>query len=827
MKREAKKTKGLNLWLVGLMAFFALFGLSCAGDDDDGLFSSLNAPELDANYWDHGMVNVTGNTVTTKVYSMLPDAWRSNSKIHKGPGGVRIDDYMFYFDTKSPSVLTVRNITSGITKDLSKKAAYYRGIIMAELLMGRDIWTVLRGFTKNGTDEYGEPAYKVSYRLISRSGYGTMKYFEVNVIEAFEQGNELALESIANVQFPTHDGLISLIRVPSLEPNPQSENFGCNDFAAVVYANHNEVRWLNTRYIQFDPSLVDLNQPSHAWVYQPVCKYETFATFGPKVKTKWIGIISNISATLKIDSNGRYCVAIAVTCRDRFKTVNGYFSFVGSTLETYAVTYDFVSKKYGLQHVLENRDLIWVNYRGINRFLPTFDNSHGTIIATYAKGIDGENEAKQILSFIGYRKIGEGTKDEYEALWIYDRVTFVPSAVYDWSESELSKYGIAPEVMINTADKRAGEGSIVQGMVLSVPPNKAYSDVIKPIGEEVDKYASVKFTNTITSTLTTGTKTTTGAGIDFQLGAIAGVFPAAYTASAAWSYTKGTTKTTTLKYRSDWWLQDCRGNLVITLDPNITLKSAVLSGIDAHGGRYNVRYHGQPETGKAYAITTAVMGERIVFNYRYGITDQPGYDLNSQKDAPLKPLVLTQGMTLYRVDQIRVDGEGPYTSYNRIIDSLKYFSGAGAGKIIPVIAMGNTFVGSDAGVSSEVEISEKLTTTTEATQSWSGSMSAGKEAIVSMKVTVNGEFCVSVSNSKEDKVGWIVAYIKELTNKGVFKVLPDVFWIPVSKLKAKYGTRKPEGLPENRDLEFIPDYMWNNDMNYWLLAYTDIRVEEF
>lgn len=826
MELKMKKTKIRNLWLAGFMAFVAFFALSCAGDDDDAPLSTPNAPKLDVNYWDNGMVNVTGNTVTTKVYSMLPGAWHSDSKIHKGPGGVRIDNYMFYFDTRTPSVLTVKNMTSGVTKDLSKKAQYYREIIMAELLMDRNIWTVLRGFTKNGTDEDGKPAYKERYRLVSRSGNGTMKYFEVNVTEALEQGKELALEGIANVQFPSHDRLISLIRVPSLEPNPQSENFGCNDFAAVVYADNNNARVLITRYIQFDPSLVDLNQPPHSWVYQQHCKYETYA-MSPKYKWTWIDIISNISATTKIDSNGRYCVAIAVTCWDRFKTLNGYFNFVGSTLETYAITYDFINKKYGLQHVEENRDLIWRNYRGYSGYLPTFDTSHSTIIATYAKGVDGINEAKQILSFIGYRKINEGKKDEYEALEIRDRVVFPSSAVYDWSESELGKYGIDPEVMINAADKTAGEGSIVQGMVLSVPQNKAYSDVIKPIGEQVDKYASVQFTNTITSTLSTGTKTTTGGGIDLQLGGIKGVFPAALAASTLWSYTEGTTKTTALKYSTDWWLQDCRGNLIITLDPDITLKSSLLFGIDGHGGRHNVRYHGQPETGKAYAITTAVMGEIVAFDYRYGITDQPGFDLNSQKDEPLKPLVLTQGMTPYRVDQFRVGGEGPYTSYNRIIDSLKYFSGTGAEKIIPVIARGNSYVGSDAGAASKVEIFEALTTTTETTQSWSGSMSAGKDAIVSMTVTVNGEFCVSVSNSKEEKVGWIVAYLKELTSKGVIKVIPDVFWIPVSKLKAKYGTRKPEGLPENRDLEFIPDYMWNNNMDYWLLAYTNIKMEEF
>ena len=207
-------------------------------------------------------------------------------------------------------------------------------------------------------------------------------------------------------------------------------------------------------------------------------------------------------------------------------------------------------------------------------------------------------------------------------------------------------------------------------------------------------------------------------------------------------------------------------------------------------------------------------------NYRYGITDTPGYDLNSPSQDKLKRLTLTEGMTPYRVDQTDTG-----MSYMNIINSLVYLSSEGGGKIIPVIAKGNSYVGSDAGSSSQIEIFQEIAATTEATQSWKCSMTLGVENIASVTGTVNGEFNVSESNSTAKTVGWIVKYLKELKEEGVVKVLPDVFWIPVAKLKAKYGTREPAGFPGNQNLKLIPDYMWRNNMDYWLLAYTNIKVE--
>ena len=41
-----------------------------------------------------------------------------------------------------------------------------------------------------------------------------------------------------------------------------------------------------------------------------------------------------------------------------------------------------------------------------------------------------------------------------------------------------------------------------------------------------------------------------------------------------------------------------------------------------------------------------------------------------------------------------------------------------------------------------------------------------------------------------------------------------MYWISVSELKAKYSDRTSKV-----DLTFIPDYMWDNSMDYWLMAY--------
>jgi len=246
--------------------------------------------------------------------------------------------------------------------------------------------------------------------------------------------------------------------------------------------------------------------------------------------------------------------------------------------------------------------------------------------------------------------------------------------------------------------------------------------------------------------------------VDIQLGGIVKFPSFALAASAASSYTEDTKKTTSLFYESAWFLEDFRGSLIVTLEPTITLKCSVLQGLKDYPEletRSNVKYYNEPATDKAYVITTAVMGEKNIFDYYYGITDQPGYSLNSPSESNIKPLVLTQGMIPYRVDQTE-DG----SAYMNIIKSLKYFSSSEAGSILPVIAEGNSYVGSDAGSQSRVEIKKIMEKTTETSQSWSGSMTVGAENIISVKQTVNGEFSVSLQNKYETAVGWIVKYLK-------------------------------------------------------------------
>lgn len=479
------------------------------------------------------------------------------------------------------------------------------------------------------------------------------------------------------------------------------------------------------------------------------------------------------------------------------------------------MSYDPGTFKYGLKLARNQQTTDWLNDWNVDKYPPSFVVSHYTTLASWAKPIAGRDLAYQVTGFIG---IKEQDKKDVFAI----RSEFLKDAVFDWSRELLDQYGIDPEVNLSEAQKATGEGDIVQGMILSVPPNKAYQGKFKPIGEQVDPYADTSFTNSIRSTFTCGTKSTTGARVDIQLGGIVKFPSFALAASAASSYTEDTKKTTSLFYESAWFLEDFRGSLIVTLEPTITLKCSVLQGLKDYPEletRSNVKYYNEPATDKAYVITTAVMGEKNIFDYYYGITDQPGYSLNSPSESNIKPLVLTQGMIPYRVDQTE-DG----SAYMNIIKSLKYFSSSEAGSILPVIAEGNSYVGSDAGSQSRVEIKKIMEKTTETSQSWSGSMTVGAENIISVKQTVNGEFSVSLQNKYETAVGWIVKYLKQLTEQGVFKVRPQVYWIPVGKLKAKYGTREPSGLGEGYSLKFIPDYMWNNDMDYWLLAYGDMKV---
>lgn len=164
MEISTKKSQSLNPWLVCLMLLCAFFSVSCAGDGDDGEFETLSAASLDPNYMDHGLVNVTGNTITTKIRTRLPHQWKNGAEVASGPGGVRIDTYMFYFDTTS-FVLKVKDLRSGVSKDLKANAEYYRKLIGADRILGRNIWTMLRGFVNNQTGD-AENAMRETYRLL-------------------------------------------------------------------------------------------------------------------------------------------------------------------------------------------------------------------------------------------------------------------------------------------------------------------------------------------------------------------------------------------------------------------------------------------------------------------------------------------------------------------------------------------------------------------------------------------------------------------------------------------------------------------------------------
>ncbi|MCF8127597.1 MAG: hypothetical protein K9N10_03710 [Deltaproteobacteria bacterium] len=811
----------MRLCIVGILLLGTFFILGCAEDTDDEE-TILGSPSLDPNYLDYGMVNIKGNTGTTKACRFSVSKWDSDANYARYAGGVNVDEFMFYFSTKSPSVLKVQDMNSGVSKDLAKKRDEYVKLINAQTLEGKNIWTVIRGFVNDGSGEAAR--YVARYRLLVRSYSGTIKYFDINVEEAFEKGKDLAVSSVGSVQFTNPNSVISLIRVPSLEPNPDSENFGCNDFAIVVQRGSGD-RDLFNRSMQFDPQLVDPRQPAKEWMYQPICD-----NFYYRDK-KYIGDISNISATSRIDRNGNYCILIAATCWAHQEIQEDilkyrYYSFVGSNAVEYYVTY--ADGRYGLRHRQDYKNIIWLKDWGRKEYPKTFDMSHYTFLATFAREIAGYNLAEQRGAFIGFG-VKQVDKKDVPALKV--RKDLARQAVFDWSEGILTEYGIDPKVELSEAQYRAGEGHIVQGMVLSVPPNAGYEDKFEPVGQAVDPYASVTFTNTITSEITSGTTQTTGGQVNTQLGGICGFPFFALGASTSWSYTQGTQKSTSLKYHSDWSLRDFRGSLIISLEPQITLKSAVLQGAGQtdYRPRSNVKYVNQAETEKAYAVTTAVLGRKPVFDYHYGITDQPGYSLIKPEQEPLRPLVLTQGMLPYRVDQTETG-----SNYMRLINSLRYFSSEKSNFVLPVLAEGNTWVGSDAGSASNVLLREKMKEITRTVQSWSGSMTVGKFGIISVTASVHGEFSVSLENTYENSTGWVVRYIKALTSKGNFKVIPDVYWVPVSRLKARYGTREPKyepgqngaKIPENVSLKFIPDYMWNNNMDYWLLAYTDMKVQE-
>ncbi len=700
--------------------------------------------KIDVNYSDHGLVDLNGKVVTTKRISYLANDLSGNGrepvKRDDSKIGVKIGDYLFRVDTDS--VFTVKDTKSGVVKKVALP-------ITVENVNGSTLYTVLQG------QSYDHPVYK----LLVKTNCGTVIYFETNIYKAFENGEKLAVsEAYPYGEHKINGKLLSLIRVPSLDPNYNANMFNNEDFAIAVYDPYNSASdEVYIRTFQFNQE----NQTGQ------ITKEKCFPDFIPPL---FPAELSVISATTRVNKDGIYCVVI------------GFSSFHNVSMDQYA---QMRIVEYGIE--FDGKYSLDLNSRAvIDKELPVkynpFNSAHfGTVVTNSYKNASSNRGYQQLAIWIP----GYNPGDE----WLYIDSISLGDAIFDWNKTTLDRYGVEPKVA-EDLDHDAGEGMLVQGMILSVPPHP-----VKTITDE--KLSYVTTSSTFNNYIYEGKADTYGEEKTVQLGGIYDRPSMAVGSSHNWAdtTTEGKQKSITkgIKYRLDEW----KYNMVIGIMPKWDFKSAVLTSKFG----YNVRYANMPLHEKPYVITTAVMDESSSVEIRKSLTDVPG------KGSSGKDIAVTKGMAWY--DASDVSGN---SNIRMICDNLRDLADRDK---IEVLYKSCGKITNQAGCSESFNITEGSNFDYSTTNSWSSKMSIGLENIFSVSNTVYGSITKTSGTSTSDSKAWEFGF-RSSSKSGNVSMNTVIYNIPVKALKAEFG----EKTHQNK-LTFIPDYMWDHGMDYWLIAYDD------
>ena len=431
---------------------------------------------------------------------------------------------------------------------------------------------------------------------------------------------------------------------------------------------------------------------------------------------------------------------------------------------------------YSLQFSSNLKD---ITLFGMDSFWP----GHYSTVATYIESTSS-NKANQKVALVI-----PGMNERMDRLIL---VNISGGATFDWSEEILKKYKIEPKVAENF-DHNAGEGMIVQGMILSVPPH--------PVKTEADKeIAYVTANQSFNDYSYEGSSETFGNETTVELGGIRKVPSMAVGGSYEWAgtTTKGEFKSITkgLTYT----LEDYKYNMVIGIMPQWEFKSAVLYG----NSGANVRYYNMENHNKPYVITSAVFktgpgGSSV--ETRMSLTNEPG------KGKSGKDIVLTKGMSKYSASNVEEN-----SSLRNICNNLRDLAQS---ESINIINYSHGKITNQTKCEQYFNITEGKNFDYSTTNSWSSYMTIGMENVFSVSNKVYGSITKTSGTTTSDSKAWEFGF-KNSSEADSVSMNTIIYQIPVKKLKAQFGERT-----EKNKLAFIPDYMWDKSMDYWLIAYDD------
>ena len=729
---------------------------------------------LDSNYIDHGSVNVNGHKVTTKKCTWIPENWVDGSKraFSHNESGVVIDNYLFKLENKG--LLKVKDKNSGVVKELD--------IIIPDVaIVGNDpVYTVLKGF-----DNYSnKPYYSL---LVYQNVSAGVSWYRFQLDDAFKSAKEKIHATHINQWHPWASKssnvykIISLIRVPSLLPTKDSKYFGNSDFAVAVMYHKNTPERIYYHVLNWNCGSHDGQLNNRFIDYKPYIQYHLKNKTWDVWFKGYLKSLDAISGTTYIGKDGEYKVLLGINCWGKVGSqgIKGPEPFAAMKMVNFNVLCENKTT-YKLQMV-GSRDYTLVN------MADTFSEGHYATVATWTSPAEG-TKAKQYYGFVS--PFDRSDHKFYKRGWT--------EAEYDWSDSTLSAFNVFPK--FNVPDSATGDGMVVQGMVLCVPPHpELYKNIL-------NSYVNVK--SSIKCTEWNGTKSSVENTYTIEAGGCTPIVPFAGSASRQWSQEKSSKDWTTFSTGSNTKLNNFRENMIIGIRPYWEAKCSVLRG----NSGLNVRYANLPANDKAYVTMAAVMGKD-----KSGVTAVTSDSTNPGKSITDKDIVLTKGMSAYSATKLNSGDDGKL--YDKLIQTCENLDDLyQKGEIRQVVDTRDILT---SVVPRDVwfNIEKGQEKSCSSTNSVSVKVKTGVDKIATLsnetKASITKTYGSSVTN--EDGCGFGYAYSGSGDKKDIsehIEVKPVMYWIPVSELRAKYPNRT-----EKADLTFIPNYIWDNSMDYWLMAY--------
>lgn len=741
---------------------------------------------LDCNYVDHGLVNINGNKVTTKKYTFLPESWQDGAKraISHGGRGVIIDNYLFDLDTNGNFI--VKDTNSGVVKGFDQKITNLQ-------IVGNDpVYTVLKGFGYYGGGTY----YSLQvYRVYDNIGW--VDFYTFSPEAAFNKAEDnIKLTKWGNWK-PWSDAsqseykIISLIRVPALFPPVKDPgNLANSDFSiALIYYGGQPSRIYYTTFVWNQGFHYD-NLNDRYFEYAPYVEYNYRTSTWDVMFKGYVRNIDAVSATTYIGENGRYEALLGINCWGKLKSsgLKGDEPFAAIKMVPFVVDYyNDWGGYFKLRKTVNSWDYTLVNAHD------TFSEGHYAVVGTWAEST-GSDWAKQCYGFVS--PFDRSDPKFYKRSW--------SESYYTWNEAILAKHNVnSIQVDTSVINMAAHDGVIVSGMVLGVPPHpELYNNKIA---------SSVELSNSIKTGDWNGVKTTVENSTTVEAGGCTPIVPFAASASYTWTGEQSSKDWNSFETGASYKIDSYNENLIVAVKPVWEIKSAIIKGNNGQ----NVRYGNQSETDKAYLVTTAVMNPK-----ESGIiqiisdTMRPGTSIQGKEIVP------TKGMAAYSASKLSDKDGALYDNYLKICKNLAELSKKG---IISEITTTNSFLTSNSDMKTWFNIEKGRDLSRSTTNKYSFKLKAGVKDIATISNETTAKVEKSSGSSISSKDGSSFAYQYKGAKKDVsdnMQVKPVMYWIGVSALKAKYPSRNTA----DADLTFIPDYMWNNSMDYWLIAYRNIEV---